>query len=97
MSPIHIQLTKVTRLPDRPDGDLYTLDNWQPITEGYTLKGTYLVAPKVGERFNVERHERNGVVALGDFSTSPVQSIVAEGSVTVLTTLNSVYHMRTLS
>ncbi len=91
-----ISLTKVARLPDRPDGDLYTLDNWQPISVDYHIKGTYVVAPRIGHPFHVERHERNGVVMLGDFTTSPVQSIVAEGSVTVLTTENSIYHMRML-
>lgn len=88
----HIRLTKVTRLPDRPDGDLYTLDNWQSITEGYSIKGHYSVAPKVGERFHVERYERNGVKMLGDFSTSPVVSI-EYGKTTLITTQNSVYLM----
>lgn len=97
MTPIRIQLTKITRLPDRPDGDLYTLDNWQPITEGYEIKGTYLVAPKVGERFNVERYERNGVKMLGDFSTSPVQLVEQQDEKTwLVTTENSVYRMEHL-
>jgi hypothetical protein len=92
----HIRLTKITKLPDRPDGDLYTLDNWQPIQVDYTIKGHYFVAPKVGERFNVVRYERNGASVLGDFSTSPVQSIEYGERVVLITTQNSVYRMEEL-
>ena len=91
-----ISLIKVARLPDRPEGTLVTLDNWQPISTGYSIKGVYEIPPRVGHPFHVERHERNGVEMLGDFTTSIVQSITAEGSVTVLTTENSIYHMETL-
>lgn len=92
----HIRLTKITRLPDRPDGDLYTLDNWQPIQIDYTIKGHHSVAPKIGERFHVERYERNGVKILGDFSTSPVQSIEYGEKTMLITTQNSVYKMEEL-
>lgn len=91
----HIVLTKMTRLPGRPDGDLHTLTENLLITEGYTIKGFYSDPPTIGKRFCVDRYERNGEKIEGAFSTSPVQSI-ERGKVTLITTENSVYRMEEL-
>lgn len=89
-----IRLTKLTRLPDRPNGDLYSVDGHSSITEGYTILGTIDRMPKVGERFLVARTERNGIQMLGDFSTSPVVAIELEDDlVVVFKTQNSIYRM----
>lgn len=92
----HIRLTKITRLPDRPDGDIHTLTENLPITEGYTIKGFAPDRPIIGKRFYVDRYERNGTSIEGAFSTSPVQGFDKRDGYTLITTENSVYRMEEL-
>lgn len=95
----HIRLTKVTRLPDRPDGDLLPADSHTErgaIVEGYTIKGFYSEPPAIGKRFYVDRYERNGIKVEGEFSTSPVWDVEVKGDKTAITTQNSIYLMETI-
>jgi len=95
----HIRLTKVTRLPDRPDGDLMPSDlsiERGAIIEGYTIMGFYTEPPTIGKRFCVDRYERNGVKIEGEFSTSPVWDVEVKGDKTAITTQNSIYLMEEL-
>ncbi len=93
----HIQLTKLTRLPDRPDGQLMAWDRFGSIEVGYVIKGHYDSPPKIGEAFIVNRYERNGVKIDGEFSTSPVQLISrTDDGKTQIQTVNSIYVMENL-
>lgn len=66
-----------------------------PIFTGYTIRGFARALPVAGERFAVLRTERNGVAALGVFSTSAVQSVeeTAEKGVLWVHTANSAYRV----
>lgn len=92
-----VKVTKLSRLPNRPEGDLLAIDHSAKITEGYWLKGVCTQMPQIGEVFYVERHEQNGVKISGDFNTSPVRSIQPNDDGTlVVGTENSVYLVETL-
>ena len=95
--PIHISLTKVARLPDRPEGSLMTETETLAISTGYTIKGFAPEPPEVGKRFYVDRYERNGDRIQGAFSTSLVARIYAdaEGRLT-FDTQNSTYRLTQL-
>jgi len=95
----HIRLTKITRLPDRPNGDLMPADSHTErgaIVEGYTIRGFYTEPPTIGKRFCVDRYERNGVKIEGEFSTSPVDGFDRKEGYILITTENSVYRMEEL-
>lgn len=95
----HIRLTKVTRLPDRPNGDLLPADSHTErgaIVEGYAIKGFYSEPPTIGKHFHVDRYERNGVQIQGMFSTSLVYGLHKKDGYTLITTENSVYRMEEL-
>lgn len=94
---LHVQVTKLTRLPNRPNGDLLAIDHIGSIEEGYTLRG-YMTPPKLGEPFRVDRYERNGVKAIGQFTTSPVQKIgdIYDDGTFCIETENSVYQLEDL-
>lgn len=94
----HVKVTKLERLPDRPDGDLIGIDERGKITEGYWIKGHCSKLPTRGERFHVDRYERNGIKIIGDFTTSPVvlTSHTDDGK-TQFKTENSIYEVEVLS
>lgn len=46
-----------------------------PIFTGYTLKGTSLSLPTIGECWRVNRRERNGLAIQGIFTTSVVRTV----------------------
>jgi hypothetical protein len=91
---IHIKLTKLARLPDRPNGD-------SPIgemTEGYTVWGHCIDMPKCGEVFNMTRYKRNDVLAYGLFNTSVIQEVhYGLNKPTLLVTENSVYELEVIN
>lgn len=93
----YVKVTKLERLPDRPNGQLVAVDKTSEITEGYWLIGYTDRMPTIGERFVVERHNRNGVEALGEFSTSPVEAFDTHDSWIEIRTLNSVYRIDLLN
>lgn len=96
--PIPVRVTKLSRLPNRPEGTLEAIEGVSAISEGYTLSGTCDRMPQVGRPFHVERHERNGVKIYGLFNTSVVQSIQPNDDGTlVIRTENSTYLVETLS
>ncbi len=96
----HVKITKLTQLPERPNGDLIAWDQFGgngSIVEGYWVKGHAVLPPKVGERLTVDRYERNGTKMIGEFSTSPVESVQPNDDRTlVVRTENSVYLVETL-
>lgn len=93
----HVKVTKLTRLPDRPDG---VVISWEQsdlaITEGYWVRGWANDAPKVGTRFVVDRYERSGVQMRGEFVTTAVEEVTEiEGGWTIRTA-NSIYRVERL-
>lgn len=95
--PIHISLTKLSRLPDCPNGVLVTEGGESSIEVDYTIRGHYYEAPKRGQPFVVSRYERNGVPIYGVFTTSPVQLISRNDNGDLgIKTENSIYLMKTL-
>lgn len=94
----HVQITKLTRLPDRPNGDLLAIDYTGSIEEGYSIRG-YLTAPiECGKRVFVDRYERNGIKIEGEFVSSPVAEygdLYDDGRFCIRTE-NSVYLMEQL-
>lgn len=95
-----VKVTKLSSLPNRPVGELIATNEAESrrIDPGYWLKGISERLPQVGQPFYVERHERNGVKALGQFNTSPIQAIQPNDDGTlVIRTENSTYLVETLS
>ncbi len=94
----HVKVTKIERLPDRPDGDFIGLNEGGPICEGYWIKGHCFELPTRGQPFHVDRYERNGTKIIGDFTTSPVQltSHTDNGDIQFKTE-NSVYNVQFIS
>ena len=67
-----------------------------PIFIGYEIKGVVVVLPRVGERWVVTRHERNGIGVLGIFTTSPVQVVWHDENAReiIFETKNSTYFVK---
>lgn len=85
---IHVQLTKIASLPDRPDGTGAA----GSITAGYVIKGYYL-SLAIGEPLTVIRYERNGEKVGGIFTTSPVKVFYGDPEGITVKTENSEYRL----
>ena len=77
----YVKITKIAHRPDAKFPPAKTGD-WEPGTEnpvntslpvGYTVEGWMAGPPNEGQPIEMERHVRNGVKALGYFTTSPVK------------------------
>lgn len=66
------------------------------LDQGYWIVGFEVAPPEVGERWNVMRTVRNGVVKNGLFTTSPVKVVVISSEGYIVETENSTYKARWL-
>lgn len=95
-----VRKISATKNPEFEPGDN---ENWIPggLNHGvslpidYECEGHIKELPKVGSPFYMLRYKRNGVEALGEMITSPVESVVQDSDKTWhFSTANSVYEMQ---
>lgn len=96
----HYRIIKIFSLAGRPNGQGAV----EPITAGYEIKGVLIGVPMIGQPFEVVRYERNGVPALGLFSSSEIVDIdenpsraMSSPSCAVVKTQNSMYQFSPLA
>lgn len=86
----HARLEKLGALSDPVDPN-------PVIWDGYFVLGHYVVPPTIGQRFMIERYQRNDIAIDGIMTTSAVTHVGDEvhGSIE-FETLNSRYQLKTL-
>lgn len=83
---IHARLEKLGILPDAAHPN-------PAIWDGYFVMGYYAHAPEVGQRFEINRYERNGVVIDGIMTTTPVAQVTQVPGGFEFETANSRYRL----